>query len=121
MTSVGGPADKAPGDASERIGCEEGEREPRQSANGEEGGTSRPVTSYGGHLLGAGVDTPPGESQQDTPSSEVRYIQYESELQMPDIMQLMRMDLSEPYSIYTYRYFIHKWPHLCFLVGVACL
>ena len=36
-----------------------------------------------------------------------------------DIMRLMKVDLSEPYSIYTYRYFIHKWPHLCFLVGVA--
>ena len=36
------------------------------------------------------------------------------ELQMPDIMRLMKVDLSEPYSIYTYRYFIHKWPHFAF-------
>jgi len=40
---------------------------------------------------------------------------YESELQMPDIMRLITKDLSEPYSIYTYRYFIHNWPKLCFL------
>lgn len=45
----------------------------------------------------------------------IGYIVYESELQMPDIMRLITKDLSEPYSIYTYRYFIHNWPKLCFL------
>jgi len=30
-------------------------------------------------------------------------------------MKLIQKDLSEPYSIYTYRYFIHNWPKLCFL------
>lgn len=44
-----------------------------------------------------------------------RYEMYESELQMPDIMKLMKTALSEPYSIYTYRYFIHNWPQLCVL------
>ena len=47
---------------------------------------------------------------------EVDYIVYENELQMPCIMRLIQKDLSEPYSIYTYRYFIHNWPHLCFMV-----
>ena len=47
---------------------------------------------------------------------EVEYIVYENELQMPCIMRLIQKDLSEPYSIYTYRYFIHNWPHLCFMV-----
>ncbi|XP_013384989.1 N-alpha-acetyltransferase 30-like [Lingula anatina] len=45
----------------------------------------------------------------------IHYVIYESELQMPDIMRLITKDLSEPYSIYTYRYFIHNWPKLCFL------
>jgi hypothetical protein len=49
----------------------------------------------------------------------VSFIVYESELQMPDIMRLIQKDLSEPYSIYTYRYFIHNWPHLCFMVTVS--
>lgn len=49
--------------------------------------------------------------------SEVEYVSYKSELQMPDIMRLIQKDLSEPYSIYTYRYFIHNWPKLCFLVS----
>lgn len=48
-------------------------------------------------------------------NNRIVYVNYESEKQMPDIMRLIQKDLSEPYSIYTYRYFIHNWPHLCFL------
>ena len=48
-------------------------------------------------------------------SDGISYVRYESESQMPDIMKLITKDLSEPYSIYTYRYFIHNWPKLCFL------
>lgn len=46
----------------------------------------------------------------------VKYLKYKDETQMPLIMNLITKDLSEPYSIYTYRYFIHNWPFLCFLV-----
>jgi len=53
-------------------------------------------------------------------SKGICYARYKNELQMPAIMHLITKDLSEPYSIYTYRYFIHNWPHLCFLVS-ACL
>jgi len=45
----------------------------------------------------------------------ISLVNYSSERQMPDIMGLIQKDLSEPYSIYTYRYFIHNWPNLCFL------
>ncbi|KAG5846955.1 uncharacterized protein LOC135257082 [Anguilla rostrata] len=55
-----------------------------------------------------------GEGEDD----DIQYARYESELQMPDIMRLITKDLSEPYSIYTYRYFIHNWPQLCFLAMV---
>jgi peptide alpha-N-acetyltransferase len=48
-------------------------------------------------------------------SKEAVLVNYESEKQMPAIMSLIQKDLSEPYSIYTYRYFIHNWPNLCFL------
>lgn len=54
----------------------------------------------------------------DCSNDEIEYVSYRSELQMPDIMRLIQKDLSEPYSIYTYRYFIHNWPKLCFLVSV---
>ena len=30
-------------------------------------------------------------------------------------MGLIDLELSEPYSIFTYRYFLHNWPRLCFL------
>lgn len=55
--------------------------------------------------------------------SEISYEMYESELQMPAIMKLMKAALSEPYSIYTYRYFIHNWPQLCVvaLCGDCCV
>lgn len=52
-------------------------------------------------------------------SEQVEYAVYKNELQMPDIMKLIQKDLSEPYSIYTYRYFIHNWPHLCFMVSFS--
>ena len=59
--------------------------------------------------------------KSDAKDSEVKYIVYESERQMEAIMQLITKDLSEPYSIYTYRYFIHNWPKLCYLVGITQL
>ncbi|XP_036398530.1 N-alpha-acetyltransferase 30 [Megalops cyprinoides] len=58
---------------------------------------------------------PEGAEEGD---AAIQYVRYESELQMPDIMRLITKDLSEPYSIYTYRYFIHNWPQLCFLAMV---
>lgn len=54
-------------------------------------------------------------SIQEELQDDINIISYESELQMPEIMRLIQKDLSEPYSIYTYRYFIHNWPKLCFL------
>lgn len=55
----------------------------------------------------------------DDDTNGIQLIQYKDETQMADIMRLITRDLSEPYSIYTYRYFIHNWPHLCFLVKDA--
>lgn len=48
---------------------------------------------------------------------EVRYVVYEDERQLGPIMALVDRDLSEPYSIFTYRYFLNNWPDLCFVVG----
>ncbi|CAF0788706.1 unnamed protein product [Didymodactylos carnosus] len=46
---------------------------------------------------------------------DIYFHSYKSEEQMLSIMKLISGVLSEPYSIYTYRYFIHNWPELCFL------
>ena len=40
---------------------------------------------------------------------------YVDERDLPIVMHLIDNELSEPYSIFTYRYFLHQWPHLCFL------
>jgi N-alpha-acetyltransferase 30 len=51
---------------------------------------------------------------------ELRYVQYEHALEdqyLPAIRSLISKDLSEPYSIYVYRYFLYQWGHLCFMVG----
>jgi len=58
------------------------------------------------------------DSSVNNDIDSVKYAVYENELQMPDIMKLIQKDLSEPYSIYTYRYFIHNWPHLCYMARV---
>jgi peptide alpha-N-acetyltransferase len=52
---------------------------------------------------------------KDLPGKYVVYEQYKSETQLPRIMEMMTADLSEPYSIFTYRYFIHQWPDLCLM------
>ncbi|USP80073.1 N-alpha-acetyltransferase 30 [Curvularia clavata] len=50
--------------------------------------------------------------------SDLQYIQYESskeEQYLPAIRQLISKDLSEPYSIYVYRYFLYQWGDLCYM------
>ncbi|GAB7344560.1 hypothetical protein MBLNU457_2383t2 [Dothideomycetes sp. NU457] len=46
------------------------------------------------------------------------YIQYGQDKEaeyLPVIRQLISKDLSEPYSIYVYRYFLYQWGDLCFM------
>lgn len=57
------------------------------------------------------------------PPAELRYIQYHSSKEqtyLPAIRQLISADLSEPYSIYVYRYFLYQWGDLCFMVSGTC-
>ena len=45
------------------------------------------------------------------------FTQYTDEdKQLPEISTLIKQQLSEPYSIFTYRYFLNQWPQLTFLV-----
>lgn len=41
--------------------------------------------------------------------SSITYRQYMGESDLPYIMALVQHELSEPYVIYTYRYFLHQW------------
>ncbi|RYR04731.1 hypothetical protein Ahy_B06g084513 [Arachis hypogaea] len=51
----------------------------------------------------------------DCDASEIEYVSYGGEHHLPLIMNLVDQELSEPYSIFTYRYFVYLWPHLSFL------
>lgn len=54
---------------------------------------------------------------QDVPSA-LRYVRYDSAREneyVAAMRQLISKDLSEPYSIYVYRYFLYEWGDLCFL------
>mmetsp|Transcript_75275 Transcript_75275/g.166298 ORF Transcript_75275/g.166298 Transcript_75275/m.166298 type:complete len:196 (-) Transcript_75275:34-621(-) len=54
---------------------------------------------------------------------DIRFEQYRDERDMPGIVSLIDKDLSEPYSVFTYRYFINNWPDLCFMTmqGDRCV
>ncbi|BFZ56732.1 hypothetical protein PYCC9005_003780 [Savitreella phatthalungensis] len=51
----------------------------------------------------------------DTAESQISIRPYHDETDLPAIVSMISADLSEPYSIYVYRYFIHHWPELCFV------
>ncbi|KAK5449508.1 N-alpha-acetyltransferase 30 [Exophiala xenobiotica] len=55
-------------------------------------------------------------SQSNSPG--ISYVQYSLEKEpeyLPQIREMISKDLSEPYSIYVYRYFLYQWPELCFV------
>eukprot|EP01029_Cantina_marsupialis_P009817 TRINITY_DN22651_c0_g1_i1.p1 TRINITY_DN22651_c0_g1~~TRINITY_DN22651_c0_g1_i1.p1 ORF type:complete len:204 (+),score=18.34 TRINITY_DN22651_c0_g1_i1:80-613(+) len=43
------------------------------------------------------------------------YSPYSGEEQLPEISAMFAAQLSEPYSVFTYRFFLDLFPHLCFL------
>lgn len=57
------------------------------------------------------------QGEANNSGSRIEYVSYKDETQLPDIMALIDQELSEPYSIFTYRYFITLWPDLCFMVS----
>ncbi|OOF96622.1 hypothetical protein ASPCADRAFT_206807 [Aspergillus carbonarius ITEM 5010] len=71
----------------------------------------------------------PSTPDQSTPTStpttkinttppDLRYIRYngaQEDTYVPAMRQLISKDLSEPYSIYVYRYFLYQWGELCFM------
>jgi peptide alpha-N-acetyltransferase len=39
----------------------------------------------------------------------ITYRPYSGEHELPHIISLVQSELSEPYVVYTYRYFLHQW------------
>ncbi|KAI8030739.1 N-alpha-acetyltransferase MAK3 [Camellia lanceoleosa] len=66
------------------------------------------------------METKMNEEERETTveeleGSEIEYLSYGGEHHLPLIMRLVDEELSEPYSIFTYRYFVYLWPQLSFL------
>ncbi|KAL4969687.1 peptide alpha-N-acetyltransferase MAK3 [Aspergillus stella-maris] len=67
--------------------------------------------------------SPPTTSSFDNPTSQsppstltyTRYTPSQEETLVSSMRNLISKDLSEPYSIYVYRYFLYQWGDLCFL------
>ncbi|TVY81820.1 N-alpha-acetyltransferase, partial [Lachnellula suecica] len=60
----------------------------------------------------------PSSKEEAALPPEVQYIQYSHTLEkqyLPSIRALISKDLSEPYSIYVYRFFLYQWGDLCFM------
>mmetsp|Transcript_24362 Transcript_24362/g.59648 ORF Transcript_24362/g.59648 Transcript_24362/m.59648 type:complete len:168 (-) Transcript_24362:888-1391(-) len=53
--------------------------------------------------------------EKPTEDSSIEFQDYMDESQLDAVMLLVTQDLSEPYSIFTYRYFLHRFPELCIL------
>lgn len=55
---------------------------------------------------------------QNVKADSLRYVRYDPAREneyVPAMRQLISKDLSEPYSIYVYRYFLYQWGDLCFM------
>ena len=55
----------------------------------------------------------PSDNSSNIPG--IRFVNYQDESQLSEVMDLVGRDLSEPYSIFTYRYFLYRFPQLCIL------
>ncbi|PGH21557.1 hypothetical protein AJ80_03117 [Polytolypa hystricis UAMH7299] len=58
------------------------------------------------------------EPTSTVPAESLRYVQYEGAKEneyVAAMRQLISKDLSEPYSIYVYRYFLYQWGDLCYM------
>lgn len=49
-------------------------------------------------------------------SDELYFETFKDESDLEAIIKLVEQDLSEPYSIYTYRFFIYDFPKMCVMV-----
>jgi peptide alpha-N-acetyltransferase len=65
------------------------------------------------------TNTKDGAGEPSLP--ELHYIQYDPDKEaqyLTAIRELISKDLSEPYSIYVYRYFLYQWADLCYMVCI---
>lgn len=64
------------------------------------------------------------DGSKETSLPDLHYIQYDPDKEaqyLSAIRELISKDLSEPYSIYVYRYFLYQWADLCYMVCTSWL
>jgi peptide alpha-N-acetyltransferase len=69
-------------------------------------------TAVESNIGGGGNVTAKNKTNDD---ATIIFVDYVDERLIDDVMKLVSLDLSEPYSIFTYRYFLHRFPDLCIL------
>ncbi|WVR03126.1 hypothetical protein IAU60_000116 [Kwoniella sp. DSM 27419] len=80
-------------------------------------GSHSEATSLPADIKGKGKAIIEAETLVDSRGDELFYRTYLGEEgDLPGIMRLVEQELSEPYNVYTFRYFLIDWPHLAFLV-----
>lgn len=55
----------------------------------------------------------------ETEQIDAQFLKYSTFANIDELDVMIKMiesELSEPYSIFTYRYFLQNWPKLCYLV-----
>jgi peptide alpha-N-acetyltransferase len=63
---------------------------------------------------GAGINRRYDDDDDDEEAIPgIKFVNYRDESQLDSVMRLVGRDLSEPYSVFTYRYFLHRFPELC--------
>lgn len=60
----------------------------------------------------AATDSNPETLMPKSPKN-VTYRKYAGEEDLDDVIRLVDSELSEPYSVFTYRYFLNQWPDMC--------
>ncbi|GAA5980227.1 hypothetical protein JCM5350_000879 [Sporobolomyces pararoseus] len=68
-----------------------------------------PTCSLSSLTISSPLPPPPPTTQKS-----IYYRAYKGEGDLKHIVSLVDDELSEPYNLYTYRYFLDTWPHLCF-------
>ena len=62
-------------------------------------------------------DTSPASTVPSPTLADIKFSQFvpgiHEESQMDELSAIVDAELSEPYSVFTYRYFIKNWPELC--------
>ena len=53
--------------------------------------------------------------QVQLPLNKIQYSEYKGEEELLEIIALVERDLSEPYSIFVYRFFLYRHPELCII------